>query len=181
LRLIQFRRKAGAGRLGSDGKRHYVTGRKELIERLLAGHYDGPERSGPPPGITLAGVEITNPAAIEKHARMRLEKRLPDVEAFKTCEDFGHLGAECCGSCHGSYEICEMEAVPLPGGGHAWVCCAVDRAIRPEWHAEQHRLFLESGRGKKLRKMYHEIYGGDEKDELDYDHLADALHRYMFG
>jgi hypothetical protein len=140
-----------------------VTGRKELIERLLAGHYDGPERSGPPPGITLAGVEITNPAAIEKHARMRLEKRLPDVEAFKTFEDFGHLGAECCGSCHGSYEICEMEAVPLPGGGHAWVCCAVDRAIRPEWHAEQHRLFLESGRGKKLRKMYHEIYGGDEK------------------
>ena len=62
-----------------------------------------------------------------------LERRLPDGEDIKTCEDFKHLNTGCCGFCHGSHAASEMEVVPLPEGGHAWVCCTVDFAIRPEF------------------------------------------------
>ena len=66
--------------------------------------------------ITLAGVEISNPQAILKYQRVKLEERIPQVETLKTCEDFKHLNAKCCESCHWHYEIYEMHVVLLPEG-----------------------------------------------------------------
>ncbi len=109
-----------------------------MVDSLMADFFPTGYSSEPTDdsGITVAGVKIANREAITRYSRNQLEKRLPDVPTFKTCEDFKHLNAECCDSCH-SYAIYELEAVPLPEGGYfALVCCAIDRAIRPEWHAE---------------------------------------------
>jgi hypothetical protein len=60
-----------------------------------------------------------------------LQKKLPDTD-IKTCEDFRHLKAECCDTCHRMNPVWEMELKKLPDGGNAWVCCAVSRAIFPK-------------------------------------------------
>lgn len=61
-----------------------------------------------------------------------LEGRLPNGLDIKTCVDFKHLGIECCETCHGHYAHYEMSIIDLPGGGQAWVCCPVKRAIYPK-------------------------------------------------
>jgi len=135
-----------------------MTGRQELIDTLIADFFppeyfsDQADRSG----ITVAGIKITSPEAIAKYTRIQLEKRVPNVQEFKTCEDFRHLNVECCDSCHGTYEMYEMEAVPLDDGGYAWVCCALDRAIRPEWHAERDRRLAKTAAGKLVKRMFGE-------------------------
>ena len=126
----------------SCGRERRMTGRKELIDSVLADYFYDEDHPGEW-SVTLAGVKITNREAIKRYSRRLLEKRIPDVETFKTCEDFAHLKARCCDSCHGHYSIYDMDVVPLPEGGYAWVCGAVDRAIRPERHAE-HKRFLQS-------------------------------------
>jgi len=115
------------------------------------------------PSITVAGVEITSEEVILRYQRMNLEERLPAVETFKTCEDFPHLDAHgdhangrCCDACHGPYEIYEMSVVPLPEGGYAWVCCAMDRAIRPEWHRVRNERFAKTARGKLWNRIFKE-------------------------
>jgi len=134
-----------------------MTGRQELIDTLMADFFppeyfsDKADRSG----ITVAGIRITSREAIAKYTRIKLERRLPAVQTFKTCEDFRHLDVECCDSCH-SFAIYEMEAVPLPEGGYAWVCCALDRAIRPEWHAERDKRFAKTAAGKLVKRMFGE-------------------------
>ncbi len=84
-----------------------------------------------------------------------LRARLPDGIDIKTCEDFAHLGAECCDTCHHFYSEYEMEFIDLPDGGKAWVCDQVEWAIYPErkreleeWSREQAELF-EKLYGKK--------------------------------
>ena len=135
-----------------------MTRRQEIIDRLMtAVESDATclrhEFSGDY-SITIVGVKISSPSAIAKFTRLQLERRLPSVDTFKTCEDFKHLNAQCCDSCHRPYEIYEMKAVPLPDGGYAWVCCALDRAIRPEWNAEQGRRFAKTAAGKLLNRMF---------------------------
>lgn len=68
----------------------------------------------------------------EESIAAELDRRLPDGVDIKTCEDFNHLGVECCESCHGIYAHYEMNLVDLPNGGKAWVCDHVRRAIYPE-------------------------------------------------
>ena len=134
-----------------------MTGRQELIDTLIADFFppeyfsDQADRSG----ITVAGIKITSPEAIAKYTRIRLERRLPAVETFKTCEDFRHLDVECCDSCH-AYEMYDMDVVPLPEGGYAWICCALDRAIRPEWHAERDKRLAKTAAGKLVKRMFEE-------------------------
>ena len=61
-----------------------------------------------------------------------LQDKLPDSVEIKTCEDFKHLGVECCEICHGRYAHYEMKVIDLPKSGKAWVCGPVKRAIYPE-------------------------------------------------
>jgi hypothetical protein len=135
-----------------------MTSRQEIIETIMKEWESEamcPRRefSGDC-SITLAGVKISDPQAILKYQRLKLEQRLPYVDTFKTCEDFRHLNAKCCDSCHGSYEIYEMEVVLLPEGGYAWVCCgAIKRAICPEWYAERNRRFAKTKMGKLSAKI----------------------------
>jgi hypothetical protein len=58
-----------------------------------------------------------------------LMERLPPGTNFKTCNDFGHLAAGCCESCHGVYEHYEMHVEELPSGEKAWICCRLRRAL----------------------------------------------------
>jgi hypothetical protein len=85
----------------------------------------------------------------------RLRERLPDSIDIKTCEDFKHLGAECCDTCHHFYSESEMKFIDLPDGGKGWVCDQVEWAIYPErlqeleeWSREQSVLY-EKLYGKK--------------------------------
>ena len=72
-----------------------------------------------------------------------LEKSLqtvgPDTD-IRTCEDFGHLNVTCCKSCHGLYQYYEMSLVEIESAGNAWICCAVDRALRPTKYANLYQL-----------------------------------------
>lgn len=68
----------------------------------------------------------------EEHVLETLHQRLPEGVNIKTCEDFQHLGVECCDCCHGSYAHYEMSLIDLPDGGKAWVCDHVLWAIFPE-------------------------------------------------
>ena len=134
-----------------------MTSRQAIIDTLMAeleadARCPRHECSGDY-SITVAGVKISSPSAIAKFTRLQLERRLPAVQAFKTCEDFRHLNAQCCDSCHGHYELYEMHVVPLPEADSAWVCCAHDRAIRPEWNADKNRRFAKTAVGKLWNKM----------------------------
>ena len=100
------------------------------------------------------GDEGTDQVAIAKDIRVKLEERLSVAETFKTCGDFVDLNVRCCEDDHSFYPMYEMSVVPLPEGGFAWLCCAIDHALRPEWHAEQDRLFDQSEKGKILREFW---------------------------
>lgn len=60
-----------------------------------------------------------------------LRERVPDGDS-KTCEDFKHLGVECCDTCHRFVPETDMYSVDLPDGGKAWICCAVRSVLFPE-------------------------------------------------
>lgn len=66
-----------------------------------------------------------------------LEAKLKQVEPdrdMRTCSDFSHLAAECCEICHTFSPHYEMSLLDVQGGGKAWICCAMDRAINPQKH-----------------------------------------------
>ncbi len=64
-----------------------------------------------------------------------LQKRLPETD-IKTCQDFQHLGVNCCDTCHTFYPHYEMSVIDLPDGAKAWVCDQVRWAIYPEQYQE---------------------------------------------
>ena len=65
----------------------------------------------------------------------KLRKIEPDRE-IRTCSDFGHLLAECCEICHTFAPHYEMSLLAVEGGGEAWICCAIDRALNPQEHSQ---------------------------------------------
>jgi len=107
------------------------------------------------------GHEGTDQVAAAEDIRMKLEERLSVADAFRTCEDFAHLKVKCHEDDHSFYPMYEMNVVPLPEGGYAWVCWTIDRAIRPEWHRERDRRFAQSEKGKIFRELFPEIYDAD--------------------
>lgn len=82
-----------------------------------------------------------------------LQRRLPDSE-IKTCDDFKHLNAACCESCHTFYPHYEMKVIDLPDGAKAWVCDAVEWAIYPERLQQLQHWSRNSAEGKMLRKIF---------------------------
>ncbi len=88
---------------------------------------------------TLRGMNMVSDAGDrtcdeETYAQVvgHLLARLPDGIDIRTCEDFKHLGAECCDACHHFYSETEMEFIDLPDGGKVWVCDQVEWGIYPE-------------------------------------------------
>jgi len=61
-----------------------------------------------------------------------------EEEAACDCRRYAHL-AQCCEFCHEYYPPTK---VTLLNGEVVHVCCAIDRAIRPAFHAERERLWL---------------------------------------
>ena len=88
-----------------------------------------------------------------------LETSLKEIEPgsnIRTCSDFGHLNIQCCEICHTFYPHYEMSLVDVEGGGNAWICCAMDRALNPQRHSR-----LESSAEYKMLEM---IFGGNNQD-----------------
>jgi hypothetical protein len=68
-----------------------------------------------------------------------LEIKLKQIEPdhdIRTCCDFSHLHTECCEICHAFCPHYEMALCEVEGGGKAWICCAIDRAINPQKHSK---------------------------------------------
>jgi hypothetical protein len=74
----------------------------------------------------------------EEIAIQTLETALREIEPdrdIRTCSDFSHLGTECCEICHTFSPHYEMSLLDVQGGGNAWICCAMDRALNPQKHS----------------------------------------------
>ena len=92
-------------------------------------------------------------SAEEEIALRTLEAKLRDIEPgrdIRTCSDFIHLQAECCEICHGLSPHYEMALLDMEGGGKAWICCALDRALNPQKHAQ----FASSAAYKTLAAIF---------------------------
>lgn len=75
----------------------------------------------------------------EEIALRTLESKLREIEPdrdLRTCSDFSHLHAECCEICHALSPHYEMSLLDVEGGGMAWICCAMDRALNPQKHCQ---------------------------------------------
>jgi hypothetical protein len=83
--------------------------------------------------LTLAGDKEEENIAIQT-LEAKLRKFEPDRE-IRTCSDFGHLLAECCEICHTFSPHYEMTLLDVEGGGEAYICCAIDRALNPQKHS----------------------------------------------
>jgi hypothetical protein len=68
-----------------------------------------------------------------------LEAKLREIEPdrdIRTCSDFTQLHIECCEICHALSPHYEMSFLDVEGGGKAWICCAMDRALNPQKHSQ---------------------------------------------
>lgn len=75
-----------------------------------------------------------------------LQRRLPDGE-ITMCGAFRLLNVGCCDACH-TDPLHEMTLLELPGGGMAWLCCAVEAASSPEPYTIFHERKRDSFGGK---------------------------------
>lgn len=74
----------------------------------------------------------------EKTAIQTLDAKLSEFEPdrdIRTCSDFSHIHTECCEICHTFSPLYEMSLLDLEGGGKAWICCAMNRALNPQKHS----------------------------------------------
>ena len=81
-----------------------------------------------------------------------LRDRLPDGD-IRTCEDFKHLGVECCKVCHDDAHY-EMSVIDVLGGAKAWVCDSVKQAIYPERYRDD----------KEAQHMLRQVFGDPDND-----------------
>jgi hypothetical protein len=103
--------------------------------------------------LRIAVVRTEPPYSDEPELETYLANRLPDGEDIKTCDDFKHLGAQCCGVCHYSYPVSDMLLIELPEVGKAWVCDQVEWAIFPQRKREFEEW--ERTQGKAMMDMAH--------------------------
>ena len=64
------------------------------------------------------------------HLEKLLQDAQPDTD-IRTCTDFTHLNVECCTNCH--YFMFPYDMAPvirLKSGEYAWICCAIQGAIK---------------------------------------------------
>lgn len=83
--------------------------------------------------LTDEGLRSSTYADDQNDVAAHLEGILQDAGPgadIRTCADFIHLNVECCDTCHSfgfPYDMSPM--VELKAGGHAWICCAIERAL----------------------------------------------------
>ncbi len=100
---------------------------------------------------SLAAVSV-DVRAYKRQVIATLEKKLAGVQPnldIPTCDDFAHLGVECCSVCHIDYPEWELDLVKIELGGQAWLCCALDRALNPSKRAAME----QSPEWRKLERM----------------------------
>ena len=71
---------------------------------------------------TLGSMKLNDEPDYQTIVIAELQRKLPAGVEIKTCEDFRHLGVECCDTCHNFYPHYEMQVIQLPDGSPAWVC-----------------------------------------------------------
>ena len=74
----------------------------------------------------------------EKIVIQTLDAKLREFEPdrdIRTCTDFSHIHTECCEICHTFSPHYEMSLLDVEGGGKAWICCAMNRALNPQKHS----------------------------------------------
>jgi len=108
--------------------------KSEIIQQVLNDFRDDSERA-----YILEGSDVDCEAIILSALEKSLQTVGPDTD-IRTCEDFGHLNVACCKSCHGLYQHYEMSLVEIESAGNAWICCAVDQALRPTKYAYLYQL-----------------------------------------
>ena len=77
-------------------------------------------------------TEWTGPGrSYEDYLLATLKRKLSQVDddEILTCADLGQFGVACCPVYHDDYPD-EQGIVQLESGCHAWVCCAIERALR---------------------------------------------------
>ncbi len=83
--------------------------------------------------------ELRRDSDPEEIAMRTLEAKLREIDPdrdIRICSDFSHLHAECCEVCHALSPHYEMSLLDVEGGGKAWICCALARALNPQKHAQ---------------------------------------------
>ena len=83
-------------------------------------------------------LSLASDSEEEEIALQTLEAKLGEIEPdrdIRTCGDFSHLRTECCEICHTFSPHYEMSLLDVEGGGKAWICCAIDRALNPQKHS----------------------------------------------
>ncbi len=116
--------------------------------------------------LKLMPLESQPPSSDEQalidYVTAELMEKLPDGIDIRTCDDFKHLGAQCCETCHELPDT-EMYVIDLPDGGKAWVCDQVQWAIYPEkyWEFQKYSCTQE-----QLMKVM-DYYPTDFSRDLD--------------
>jgi hypothetical protein len=85
------------------------------------------------------GLRRDNDPEEEEIVIRTIEAKLSEIEPdrdIRTCSDFSHLHVECCEICHSLSPHYEMSLLDVEGGGEAWICCALDRALNPQKQAQ---------------------------------------------
>jgi hypothetical protein len=105
-------------------------------------------------------LRLASDSEQEEIAVQTLEAKLGEIEPDRdigTCGDFSQLRTECCEICHTLSPHYEMSLLDVEGGGKAWICCAMDRALNPQRHSRR----ASSAAYKTLAAIL---------DSIDYDY-----------
>jgi hypothetical protein len=129
--------------------------RSEIIDAIVSAYRCQVEKDEAREFINVddGGVILEDPKEYESFIRATLMSKLASIcpdEHVRACKDFAYLGVACCEACHTFAPEDELALLELEGGGRAWICCALDRALNPQ----RHQKFLASvgcGNDEELR------------------------------
>jgi hypothetical protein len=109
--------------LNIDAITELIMTKSDLIEKILKDLGPFPLQNEP---------TYCDEPDYEEQLLATLQTKLADGVDIKTCEDFRHLGVDCCPICHGDYAHYEMSVIGLRDGSQAWVCDPVKYALNPQ-------------------------------------------------
>lgn len=100
----------------------------EIIDGIVAAPRAGANQEAKQPLDDLDYEVIIRDALTSKLTPLRPE------QLVRMCADFGHMGIECCESCHIYCPHYELALPNVECGGQARICCAVNRVLNPHGH-----------------------------------------------
>jgi hypothetical protein len=119
--------------------------RNEITEAILAAYRADVAQNGAREYVNVndGSVFVEDASEYEEIICTVLSGKLASLrpdEMVLTCDDFRHLGIECCETCHTFYPHDEMDLIHVGSVGEAWLCCALGAVLKPE----RAKKFLES-------------------------------------